>query len=63
MSERNLPHYYWDEVVSTAVYIMNKIPIMTGLSVHDVTLGDKFSGRKPDLLHLWYLDVLLMHTF
>ena len=26
MYERNLPHYYWDEAIHTAIYIMNRTP-------------------------------------
>ena len=49
MAERNMPHYYWAEAVSTIVYIMNMTPTAT---VHDMTPEEKFSGRKPDLAHL-----------
>ncbi|MCO5579590.1 hypothetical protein L7F22_033447 [Adiantum nelumboides] len=34
MSEKNVPHCYWDEAVSTAVYIMNRTPTA---AVHNVT--------------------------
>ena len=26
MNEKNLPHCYWDEAISTALYIMNRTP-------------------------------------
>ena len=44
-----MPHCYWAEAVSTAVYIMNRTPTA---AVHDVTPEEKFSSRKPDLSHL-----------
>ena len=48
MAEKNMPHCYWAEVVSTAVYIMNMTPTA---AVHDVTPEEKFSSKKPDLSH------------
>ena len=49
MAEKNMPHCYWAEAVSRAVYIMNRTPTA---AVHDVTPEEKFSTRKPDLSHL-----------
>ncbi|MCO5604741.1 hypothetical protein L7F22_058911 [Adiantum nelumboides] len=49
MDEKNMPHCYWIEPVSTAVYIMNRTPTA---GVHDVTPEEKFFGKKPDLGHL-----------
>ena len=49
MSEKNVPHTYWAEAVSTAVYIMNRTPTA---AVHDVTPEEKFTGVKLDLSHL-----------
>ena len=49
MAEKNMPHCYWAEAVSTAVYIMNRTPTA---AVHDMTPEEKFAGRKPDLSHL-----------
>ena len=49
MSEKNVPHTYWAEAVSTTVYIMNRTPTA---AVHDVTPEEKFTGVKPDLSHL-----------
>ena len=49
MSEKNVPHTYWAEAVSIAVYIMNKTPTA---AVHDVTPEEKFTSVKPDLSHL-----------
>ncbi|MCO5557528.1 hypothetical protein L7F22_011094 [Adiantum nelumboides] len=46
MSEKNMPPCYWAEAASTAVYTMNKTPTAT---VHDMTLEEKFTGKKPDV--------------
>ena len=48
MNEKNLPHCYWAEVVSTTVYIMNRTPTAT---VHNMTPKETFIGRKPDVGH------------
>ena len=44
-----MPHYSWAEVVSTAMYIMNRTPTF---AVHDVTPEEKVFGKKLDLTHL-----------
>ena len=44
-----MPHSFWTEAVSIAVYIMNKTPTT---AIHDVTLEERFTGKKPDLSHL-----------
>ena len=49
MTEKSMPHVYWAEAVSTAVYIMNKTPTA---AIHDVTPEQRFTGIKPDLSHL-----------
>ena len=49
MAKKNMPHCYWAEAVSTAIYIMNRTPTVV---VHDVTPEEKFSSKKPDLSHL-----------
>ena len=49
MSEKNVPHTYWAEAISTAIYIMNRTPTA---AMHDVTLEEKFIGVKPNLSHL-----------
>lgn len=40
---------FWAEIVNTAIYIVNRTPTA---AVHDVTPEEKYTGRKPDLLHL-----------
>ena len=49
MFENNVPHTYWAEVISTAIYIMNRT--LTAV-VHDITPEEKFIGIKLDLSHL-----------
>ena len=46
MNEKHMPNSYWAEAANTAVYLMNRY---TTLGVHDVTLHEKYFGRKPDL--------------
>ena len=48
MSEKNMPHSFWAEAVSTAIYILNRTPTAI---VHDVTPVEKYTGHKPDLSH------------
>ena len=49
MVEKNMPHSYWTEAVSTTVYIMNMTPT---IAIHDVTLEEKYTRKKPDVSHL-----------
>ncbi len=49
LNEKNLPNYFWVEVVATAVFIMNRTPTM---AVHGMTPEKKFTGKKPDVSHL-----------
>ncbi len=49
LNEKNLPNYFWVEVVATIVYIMNWTPTMT---VHGMTPEEKFTDKKPDVSHL-----------
>ena len=49
MTEKNMPLYYWAEVVNTPNYILNRC-ITSG--VHEATLEECFYGRKPSLQHL-----------
>ena len=48
MSEKDMPKYYWAEVVHTAVYIMNRTPTA---GIHDVTPEERFIGVKSDESH------------
>jgi len=38
LNEKNLPNYFWAETVATAVYIMNRTPIV---ALHGMTLEEK----------------------
>jgi transposase InsO family protein len=49
LNDKKLPNYFWAEVVSTAVYIMNQTPIAV---VHGMTPKEKFTSKKPDVSHL-----------
>ena len=49
MAEKNMPHSYWAEAMSTAVYIMNRTPTA---AIHDVTPEEKYTHRAPDVSHL-----------
>jgi len=49
LNEKNLPNYFWVEVVATAVYIMNQTPTA---AIHGMTLEKKFTCKKPDVSHL-----------
>jgi transposase InsO family protein len=49
LNEKNLPNYFWVEAVATAMYIMNRTPIVT---VHGMTPEEKSTCKKPDVSHL-----------
>jgi hypothetical protein len=49
LNEKNLQNYFWAEVVSTTIYIMNRTPIV---AVHGMTPKEKITGKKPDVSHL-----------
>jgi hypothetical protein len=49
LNEKNLPNYFWVEVVATVVYIMNRTPTSI---VHGMTLEEKFISKKPNVSHL-----------
>ena len=49
MTEKNMPHFYWEEAVNTVVYIMNRTPTV---AVHNVTPQEKYTCTKPDLSHM-----------
>jgi hypothetical protein len=48
LNEKNLPNYFWAEVVAIAVYIMNRTPTA---AVHGMTLKEKFTSKKPNVSH------------
>jgi len=49
LNEKNLPNYFWAEVIATAVYIMNRTPTK---AIHGMTPEEKFTGKKPNVSHL-----------
>ncbi len=49
LNEKNLPNYFCVEVATTVVYIMNRTPTVT---IHGMTLEEKFAGKKFDVSHL-----------
>jgi hypothetical protein len=59
LNEKNLPNYFWAKVVAITFYIMNRTPTIT---VHGMTLEEKFIGKKPDFSHfrvLGYIDMCM----
>jgi len=48
LNEKNLPNYFWAEIVAIIVYIRNRTPTMV---VHGMTLEEKFTGKKLDVSH------------
>jgi hypothetical protein len=49
LNEKNLPNYFWAEIVATVVYIMNRTPTAI---VHGMTPEEKFISKKPNVSHL-----------
>jgi transposase InsO family protein len=49
LNEKNLPNYFWAEVIAIVVYIMNRTPTTT---VHGMICEEKFTSKKPDVSHL-----------
>jgi hypothetical protein len=49
LNEKNLPNYFWAEVVAIAVYTMNRTPTTI---VHGMTPKEKFTSKKPNVSHL-----------
>ena len=43
MAKKNMPHSFWDEVVSTAIYIMKKT---STAAIHDVTPEERLQVRS-----------------
>jgi hypothetical protein len=48
LNEKNLANYFWVEVVTTVVYIMNRTPTT---AVHGMTPKEKFTGKKLVVSH------------
>jgi hypothetical protein len=48
LNEKNLPNYFWVEMVTTIVYIMNRTPTV---AIHGMTLEEKFISKKPNVSH------------
>jgi transposase InsO family protein len=46
LNEKNLSNYFWAKTVATAIYIMNRTPIV---AIHGMTPEEKFTGKKPDV--------------
>ncbi len=55
LNEKNLPNYFWAEVVATAIYIMN--PTLT-TTIHAMTPKEKFKGKKPDVSYFKVFDCI-----
>ncbi len=48
LNKKNLPNYFWAEVVATIVYIVNRTPT---IKVHGMTPKEKFTCKKPNVSH------------
>jgi hypothetical protein len=60
LNEKNLLNYFWEEVVTTVVYIMNQTSIMT---IHGMTLKEKFTSKKPNVSHfIMFSYIAYMHV-
>jgi hypothetical protein len=60
LNEKNLPNYFWAEVITTTVYIMNQTPTTV---VHGMTLKEKFISKKPYVSHLRvFSSIAYMHV-
>jgi hypothetical protein len=49
LNEKNLPNYFWVEMVIIVVYIMNRTPTTV---IHGMTPKEIFIGKKPNVSHL-----------
>jgi hypothetical protein len=47
LNEKYLLNYFWVEVVTTIIYIMNQTPI----AVHGMIPKEKFTGKKLNVSH------------
>jgi len=48
-NEKKLQNYFWAEVVTTTIYIMNRTPTAI---IHGMTPEKKFTNKKPNVSHL-----------
>lgn len=48
LSDSNLPKYFWEDVVSMACYISNRVIIRL---IFKKTPYELFKGRKPNIAH------------
>jgi hypothetical protein len=49
MADKSMPHHYWAEAITTAIYIINRTPTVT---VHGMTPEEKYSGKKTKFVTL-----------
>ena len=49
LHEKHMPNYYWAELASMAVYIMNRC---TTIGAHELTSHEVYVGKKSALSHL-----------
>ncbi|KAM2096074.1 hypothetical protein ACFX1R_019771 [Malus domestica] len=49
LHEKGMPHYLWDEVVHTAVYLLNRCPTK---ALDNITPFEAYSKSKPGIAHL-----------
>ena len=56
LNKKDLPDFYWVEVVATTVYIMNRTPTA---AIHGMTPKERYTGRKLDISHLKIFGILV----
>ncbi|CAL9020204.1 unnamed protein product [Prunus brigantina] len=49
LHKKGMPYFLWAEAVHTAVYLLNRCPTK---ALHNITLFESYSGRKPGIAHL-----------
>lgn len=57
LADSNLPHRFWEEALSTAVYLRNRSPTK---AVEGITPFEAWHGSKPDVSALASLDAVPM---
>ena len=60
LSGARLGQEFWAEAVEMACYLANKSP---SSALEDKTPQEVWTGKKPSLSHLRYLDVMHMYMF